>query len=388
MEIYSLMPQLMDEGYVLTRKTARRFFKEEIFPSYLDWERRGYVDRDVWRKAGICGLLCTMISEKYGGVGGNILHAMIIIEEMARSECALPGFFTHSDIVVPYLERLGTTAQKERWLPGCVSGDIITSIAITEPGAGSDMRGVQLRATRDGEGWILQGQKTFITNGWLSDLIIVVANTSVNAGSQSKSLFLVEAKNEGFQRGRLLEKIGQKAQDTAELFFDDARIPADALLGSEGQGLQYLMQELPTERLLVGIWAQAAAEAAFERTVEYVFERKAFGQPVGNFQATKFALADIRTELEVGRSFLNNCVNSQLQGSLTSEVAAMAKLWLSEMQGRVVDRCLQLFGGNGYMWEYPVARSYADSRAQRIYGGTSEIMKEIISRDIQQRHMQ
>ncbi|PHQ71167.1 MAG: acyl-CoA dehydrogenase [Sneathiella sp.] len=386
METFVSLPQLADEEYVLTRETARRFFEGEIAPHYAEWEKRGFVDREMWKKAGSQGLLCTMIPEEYGGIGGNFLHAMIVVEELARCECALPGLFTHSDIIVPYIARLGTEVQKKRWLRGCVSGEVITSIAITEPGAGSDMKGVRLQAKKDGDDWILNGQKTFITNGWLADLVIVVANTSPDAGSKSKSLFLVDTKTEGFHRGRLLEKIGQKAQDTAELFFDDVRVPADAMLGEEGMGLQYLMQELPVERLFVGVWAQAVAETVFERTADYVYERKAFGQPIGNFQSIKFTLADIRTELEVGRSFLNDCVGRVLQGNLTSEVASMAKIWLSEMQGRTVDQCLQLFGGYGYMWEYPVARAYADSRAQRIYGGTNEIMKEIISRGIQHRH--
>ncbi len=386
MESYVSLPELAGEEYVLTRATAQRFFEEEVAPHYAEWEKRGYVDRELWRKAGSQGLLCTMIPEEYGGIGGNFLHAMIVVEELARSECALPGFFTHSDIIVPYIARLGTDAQKKKWLPGCVSGEVITSIAITEPGAGSDMKGVHLRARKDGDDWILNGQKTFITNGWLADLIIVVANTSPDAGSKSKSLFLVDTKTKGFERGRLLEKVGQKAQDTAELFFDDVRVPGDAMLGEEGMGLKYLMQELPVERLLVGVWAQAVAETVFERASDYVYERKAFGQSVGDFQSTKFTLADIRTELEVGRSFLNDCASRVVQGKLTSEVASMAKIWLSEMQGRVIDRSLQLFGGYGYMWEYPVARAFADARAQRIYGGTNEIMKEIISRGIQQRH--
>lgn len=386
MENFNSLPQLADEEYVLTRETARRFFEDEVSPHYADWEKRGYIDKDIWRKAGSQGLLCSMISEEYGGIDGNFLHAMVIVEEIARSECALPGIFTHSDIIVPYIARLGTAEQKKRWLPGCVSGDVISSIAITEPGAGSDMKGVKLRAKRDGSDWVLSGQKTFITNGWLADLVIVVANTSPDAGSKSKSLFLLDAKTKGFERGRLLEKVGQKAQDTAELFFDEVRLPAEAMLGEEGRGLQYLMQELPVERLLVGVWAQAIAEKVFERTVDYVFERKAFGQTIGNFQATKFTLSEVRTELEVGRSFLNDCVVRLLAGELTGETAAMAKYWLSDMQCRVIDRCLQLFGGYGYMWEYPVARAYADARAQRIYGGANEIMKEIISRGIQQRN--
>lgn len=371
-----------DTELEMVRDTARRFFADEVAPHYADWEKQGHVDREVWRKAGEVGLLCPMLSEDNGGLGGDIRHASVIIEEMARSNCEIPGFYLHSDIIVPYLQRLGTAEQKARWLPGCISGDVITCIGISEPNAGSDMRGLRTRAVRDGDDWVISGSKTFITNGWLADLALIVANTGDKADGGAKSIFLVETDRPGFRRGRLLEKLGQKAQDTAELFFDEVRVPAGALLGEEGRGMAYLMQELPSERLLIAISGLALADAIYAQTVDYVRERRAFGQAVGDFQATRFALAEIRTDLEVGRAFVDDCVRRVLDGALDTARASMAKLWLTEMQGRVVDRCVQLFGGYGYMWEYPVARAFANARGQRIYGGTSDIMKEIIARDI------
>lgn len=367
--------------FEMIRNTARRFFAEEVAPHYPAWEKQGHVDREVWRKAGSVGLLCPMVCEDEGGLGGNIRHAAVIIEEMARSNCEIPGFYLHSDIIVPYIQRLGTSAQKARWLPGCIRGDVITCLGITEPNAGSDMRGLNTRAVRDGEGWVISGSKTFITNGWLADLALIVANTGDKA-SGAKSIFLVETDQPGFRRGRLLEKVGHKAQDTAELFLDEVRVPADALLGTEGRGLSHLMQELPSERLLIAISGLALADAIYAQTVAYVRERRAFGQAVGDFQATRFALAEIKTDLEVGRAFVEDCIRRVLEGTLDTARASMAKLWLTEMQGRIVDRCVGLFGGYGYMWEYPVARAFANARGQRIYGGTSDIMKEIIAREI------
>ena len=366
----------------MIRATARRFYEYEVAPHYADWEKQGHADREVWRKAGALGLLCPMLAEENGGLGGDIRHAQVLIEEMARSNCEIPGFYLHSDIIVPYLQRLGTAEQKARWLPGCISGDVITCIGISEPNAGSDMRGLRTRAIRDGDEWVISGSKTFITNGWLADLAVVVANTGERASGSAKSIFLVETDRPGFRRGRLLEKLGQKAQDTAELFFDEVRVPADALLGGEGRGMSYLMQELPSERLLIAISGLALADAIYAQTLDYVRERRAFGQAVADFQTTRFALAEIKTDLEVGRAFIEDCVSRVLHGTLDTARASMAKLWLTEMQGRVVDRCVQLFGGYGYMWEYPVARAFANARGQRIYGGTSDIMKEIIARDI------
>ena len=371
-----------DSELDMIRTTARRFFATEVAPHYAEWEKQGHVDREVWRKAGAIGLLCSMLGEENGGLGGNIRHAQVIIEEMARSNCEIPGFYLHSDIVVPYLQRLGTSEQKARWLPGCISGDVITCIGISEPGAGSDMRGLRTRAVRDGDEWVISGSKTFITNGWLADLALIVANTGDKDQGGAKSIFLVETNRPGFRRGRLLEKVGQKAQDTVELFLDEVRVPAGALLGEEGRGMAYLMQELPSERLLIAIASLAIADTTYAQTIEYVHERRAFGQVVGNFQVTRFALAEMKTELEVGRAFIDDCIGRVLRGSLDTTRASMAKLWLTEMLGHIADRCVQLFGGYGYMWEYPVARSFANARGQRIYGGTSDIMKEIIARDI------
>ncbi|WP_428394395.1 acyl-CoA dehydrogenase family protein [Lichenicoccus sp.] len=371
-----------DAELEMVRATARRFFTEEIAPHYAAWEKQGHGDRAIWRKAGALGLLCPMLKEENGGVGGDIRHSQVIIEEMARSHCELPGLYLHSDIVVPYIERLGTLQQKRRWLPRCMSGDIVTCIGISEPDAGSDMRGLRTRAVRDGDEWVLNGSKTFITNGWLADLALVVANTGASANTGSKSIFLVETDRPGFRRGRLLEKVGQKAQDTTELFLDDVRVPVEALLGEEGKGMAYLMQELPIERLIIAISALALTEAVFAETLKYVRERRAFGQLVADFQVTRFTLAELKTDIEVGRAFVDDCVGKILLGTLDTSRASMAKLWLTEMQGRVVDRCVQLFGGYGYMWDYPVARAFANARGQRIYGGSSDIMKEIIARDI------
>ena len=282
----------------------------------------------------------------------------------------------------PYIQRLGTPDQKARWLPGCLSGEVITCIGISEPNAGSDMRGLRTRAVRDGDDWLISGSKTFISNGWLADLALIVANTGDQSGKGAKSILLVETDRPGFRRGRLLQKVGQKAQDTAELFLDEVRVPSTALLGDEDRGMSYLMQELPSERLLIALSALANADAVYQQTVDYVRERRAFGQAIGDFQATRFALAEIRTDIEVGRAFIDDCIDRVLVGTLDTVRASMAKLWLTEMQGRCVDRCVQMFGGYGYMWEYPVARAFANARGQRIYGGTSDIMKEIIARDI------
>lgn len=370
-----------DSELEMMRDTARRFFAEEVEPHYAGWEKRGYADRELWTKAGALGLLCPLIGERHGGLGGDIRHSRIIIEEMARSGCELPGLYTHSDIIIPYIERLGSADQKARWLPGCIGGEVIACIGISEPDAGSDMRGLRTRARRDGDEWVISGQKIFITNGWLADLALIVANTGDSEGG-AKSIFLVETDRPGFKRGRLLDKVGQKAQDTAELFLDEVRVPASALLGEEGRGMAYLMQELPRERLLIAISALALAEQSFALALDYVRDRRAFGQAIADFQVTRFALADLRAELEVGRSFVEDCVREQLAGTLTTARASIAKLWLTEMQGRLVDRCVQMFGGYGYMWEYPIARAFANARGQRIYGGSNEIMKEIIARDI------
>jgi alkylation response protein AidB-like acyl-CoA dehydrogenase len=365
------------------RQAVRRFVQKEVVPHYDQWEKDGCVSRDLWRKAGAQGLLGVNLPEAYGGGEANdFRYSTIIIEELMAANASGVGFSLHSDVAAPYLVTYTTDAQKARWLPGLCSGDLILAIAMTEPGAGSDLAGVRTTALRDGDSYILNGQKTFITNGLLSDLVIVVAKTDPSAGRKGISLLVVERGMEGFRRGRKLEKVGLHAQDTAELFFDDVRVPATNLLGEEGQGFAYLMSNLPQERLTIAIKAVAACEFGLAVTSEYCHARQAFGQPIGSFQASRFALAEMQTETQVARVFVDRCVEVLNRGELSNEAAAMAKWWTTELEGRVLDRCLQLHGGYGYMLEYPIARAFLDARVQRIYGGTNEIMKEIIGRSM------
>jgi len=368
-----------DEHHAL-RETARRFIEREIKPHYAQWEKDGAVPRDLYRTAGKLGLLLTAIPEEYGGGGGDFLFAHVVHEELGFAGATGPQFGLHSDIVAPYILHNGSEAQKKTWLPRMASGETITGIGMTEPGTGSDLAGVRTTARRDGDEWVIKGQKIFISNGQIADLFIVVAKTDASKGAHGISLFLVEADRKGFARGRNLEKAGMSAQDTSELFFDDVRIPAGNLLGEEGQGFRYLMTELPQERLLVAITAVAAAEEAVRLAVEYTEERHAFGKPISSLQNTRFKLAECKTETTVGRAFLEQCIAKHLKGELDTTEASMAKWWCTEMQFRVADTCLQLFGGYGYMKEYPISRLWADARVQRIYGGTTEIMKEIIGR--------
>jgi alkylation response protein AidB-like acyl-CoA dehydrogenase len=362
------------------RDLARTFLAKEVVPHHERWEAAGVVDREVWLAAGKAGLLGFFVDEEYGGGGvPDRRYSAVFTEEAARAGASGPAFGLHNDIIGPYLTDLTTDEQKRRWLPGFCSGEIITAIAMTEPGAGSDLQGIRTTAVRDGDHFVLNGQKTFISNGILADLVIVVARTDPDAGHRGISLLVVERGMEGFERGRNLEKIGQKAQDTAELFFSDVRVPVANLLGEEGQGFLHLMRNLPAERLSIALAAQAAAEKVFELTLAYCKERQAFGRPVGSFQHNRFVLAEMATELELGRTFVDRCV---AEPELTAETAAMAKWWCTEMQKRVVDRCLQLHGGYGYMLEYPVAKAYLDSRVATIYGGTTEIMKEVIGRSL------
>ena len=368
-----------DEHHAL-RETARRFVEREIKPHYAQWEKDGMVPKALYRKAGELGLLLTGIPEEYGGGGGDFLFAHIVNEELGFAGATGPQFGLHSDIVAPYILHNGSEAQKHAWLPRMASGEVISGIGMTEPGTGSDLAGVRTTARRDGDEYVIKGQKIFISNGQIADLFIVVAKTDPSMGARGVSLFLVEADRPGFARGRNLEKAGMSAQDTSELFFDDVRIPAANLLGEEGQGFRYLMTELPQERLIVAITAVAAAEEAVRLAVEYVEERHAFGKPIAALQNTRFKLAECKTEAAVGRAFLEQCIAKHLKGELDTSEASMAKYWCTEMQFRVADTCLQLFGGYGYMKEYPISRLWADARVQRIYGGTTEIMKEIISR--------
>jgi alkylation response protein AidB-like acyl-CoA dehydrogenase len=364
------------------RETVRTFAGKEIAPHHARWEEQGIVDREVWLAAGRQGLLGFGMPEEYGG-GGNDdrRYNLVMAEELAKAGATGPGFSLHTDIIGPYLLSLATDEQKQRWLPGYCAGEIITAIAMTEPGAGSDLQGIRTTATpaEDGDGWILNGQKTFISNGIISDLVIVVARTNPDAGHRGISLLVVERGMEGFERGRNLDKIGQKAQDTAELYFTNVRVPQRNLLGTEGAGFGHLMQNLPAERLSIAVAAMAGAEATFAMTVEYCKQREAFGRPIGKFQHNRFALAEMATELQLGRTFVDRCV---VEPDLDAATAAMAKWWCTEMQKRVVDQCLQLHGGYGYMTEYPIAKAYLDTRIQTIYGGTTEIMKELIGRSM------
>ena len=371
---------LFSSEHELFRESVRKFFEQEAVPFHAQWEKDGHIDRALWNKAGEAGMLCSHIPEEYGGMAADFLYSAVVIEEQARLGLTGVGFSLHSDIVAPYILHYGTEEQKQYYLPKLVSGELVTAIAMTEPGTGSDLQGVKTTAVLDGDEYVINGSKTFITNGWLADLVIVVAKTDAKAGAKGISLFLVDAKTPGFSKGKRLEKVGMKAQDTSELFFQDVRIPKANLLGKEGMGFVYLMQELPQERLTVGVGAIASAEAALKWTLDYTRERKAFGRAVADFQNTRFKLAEMATEIQVGRVFVDRCLELHLNKKLDVPTAAMLKYWGTDLQCKVIDECVQLHGGYGYMWEYPIARAWADSRVQRIYAGTNEIMKEIISR--------
>ncbi|MEH6542686.1 MAG: acyl-CoA dehydrogenase family protein [Porticoccaceae bacterium] len=367
----------------LFRDNARRFYREELEPNIEQWENDGIIPREFWLKAGENGLLCCGIPEQYGGPGGDFYYNMISSEEIGYAigggSCS---FALQSDITAYYLLNHASEALKQRWLPGMVSGEIISAIAMTEPGAGSDLQGTRATAVREGDEYVINGQKTFITNGQHCDFVIVVCKTDPEKGSKGMSLIIVETDRPGFERGRNLDKIGQKAADTSEMFFADVRVPVSNLIGEAGKGFAYLMDELPRERLTVSYRAWAEAQRAFDVTVDYVKERKAFGKALFEFQNTAFKLAEIKTELTAGWAFLDQCLVKIVDGTLTAEQGAMIKLWTTEKEGRIVDDCLQLFGGYGYMREYPISRMYTDARIRRIYGGTSEIMKLFISRHI------
>ncbi|WP_165671709.1 acyl-CoA dehydrogenase family protein [Metapseudomonas otitidis] len=373
---------LFSPEHELFRDSVRRFLEEEAVPFHHQWEKDGHVDRALWNKAGEAGLLCSHIPEAYGGVGADFLYSTVVIEEIGRLGLTGIGFSLHSDIVAPYILHYGSEAQKEKYLPRLVSGELVTAIAMTEPGAGSDLQGVKTAAVLDGDHYVINGSKTFITNGFLADLVIVVAKTDPKAGAKGTSLFLVEADTPGFSKGKRLEKVGMKAQDTSELFFQDVRVPKENLLGQAGMGFAYLMQELPQERLTVGVGALASADAALKWTLDYTRDRKAFGKAIAEFQNTRFKLAEMATEIQIGRVFVDRCLELHLQRKLDVPTAAMLKYWGTDLQCKVLDECVQLHGGYGFMWEYPVARAWADARVQRIYAGTNEIMKEIIARSL------
>jgi long-chain-acyl-CoA dehydrogenase len=363
------------------RDAFRRFVAAEIAPYYEQWEEDGIVPRSLWERAGAQGFLCPDVPEEYGGGGiQDFRFNAILIEEIAHAGAPGVAFSVHNDMVVPYIRDHGDAAQKARWLPGMARGTIIGAVAMTEPNTGSDLAAVQTTAQRDGESYVLNGQKTFISNGLLNDLVVVVARTDPDSGAHGLSLLVVERGMPGYERGRRLEKLGLRAQDTAELFFRDARVPVANRLGAENEGFLYLMHGLAQERLAIAIAAVAAAEAGLEQTLAYTRQRTVFGQPVAAFQNSRFRLAEMHTEVELGRVFVDHCIGLHNERRLTAEKAAMAKWWATDMQLRVIDGCLQLHGGYGYMLEYPIARAYRDARAQTLYGGTNEIMKEVIGR--------
>ena len=366
------------------RDSFRRFIDKEVAPFHADWEEQGYVDREVWRKAGSNGFLCMTMPEDYGGAGADKLFSVAQIEEVHGLGFSGLGFGLHNEIAAPYILHYGTEAQKARYLPKLASGEMVGAIAMSEPAAGSDLQGVKTSAMLQPDGsYLLNGSKTFITNGWHADLVIVVAKTNPAAGAKGTSLLLVERGMPGFEKGKRLKKLGLKAQDTSELFFDNVRVPAENLLGGapqENRGFICLMEQLPWERLQIAIGAVAASQQAIHWTVAYVKERKVFGQPVGSYQNTRYTLAELQTEVQVAQVFVDKCIELLLVDKLDTATASMAKYWCSDLQCKVMDECVQLFGGYGYMWEYPITRAYADARVQRIYGGTNEIMKEVITR--------
>lgn len=364
------------------RDSVRKFLETEAVPFHSQWEKDGQVDRQFWRKAGEQGLLAPTVPEAYGGVEVDFRYNAIVVEEVSKLGLTGIGFSLHSDISVPYIVNLGSEEQKHKYLPGCLSGDIVTAIAMTEPGTGSDLQGIKTTAIRDGDEYIINGSKTFITNGQQADLVIVVCKTDPAAGAKGVSLFLVEADTPGFEKGSNLEKIGLKAQDTSELFFQNVRVSKENMLGDEGKGFRYLMMELPQERLSISLVAVAHAQSILEQTVDYVKDRKAFGKPIALFQNSQFELAEMDAELTCMRVFVDHCLALHVEGKLDTVTASKAKLLSTELQFKTINRCLQLHGGYGYMWEYPVARAFADSRVQCIYGGTSEIMKLIIARSL------
>lgn len=364
------------------RDSVRRFVEAELVPHHAEWEAAGIVPREIWRKAGAIGMLCPNVPEAYGGFGGDWLYNVVVIEELARAGITGPGFMIHSDLVAPYILAWGSEAVKQRYLPGMVSGEIIGALGMTEPGAGSDAKNIRTRARRDGAEYVIDGQKVYISNGQLCDLVVLACKTDPEAGARGVSLIVVDADSPGFERGRNLEKIGLKAQDTSELFFSGVRAPADNLLGEEGRGFAMMMTKLAQERLAQAVRSVCVCEAAIEWTVDYTRERKAFGHSIADFQNTQFVLAQLATETTAARVFTDWCIERFVEGTLTPVEAAKVKLLVTDLHCKVVDQCLQFFGGYGYMTEYPIARAYIDARITRIAGGAAEVMKQIIGRDL------
>lgn len=374
--------ELFTPEHELFRDTVRRFIANEVLPSYPRWERDGIVDREVWARAGELGILCPTVSEAYGGAGGDFLHSAIVTEEMARVGAMAPTFYLQSDIVAPYLVHWGTEQQKQAWLPRMISGEVVAAVGMSEPSGGSDLQNLRTTARRDGDDYVVNGQKVFITNGHCADLLVLACRTEATPGAKGISLLLVETDRDGFERGRRLEKIGCKAQDTAELFFSDLRVPASNLLGKPGRGFRILMSELAQERLVQAVRAVASAEAALEWTIEHANGRGMFGHTLADFQNTRFVVAQLHAEVAAQRVYVDRCLERHLAGALDPVEAASAKLITTQLQGRVMDECLQLFGGWGYMWEYPIARAFVDARMTRIGGGSIEVMKQIIGRSL------
>jgi len=372
------------DEHEMFRQSFLRFIEREVKPNQTRWMEQGSVDHEAWRKAGEAGFLCPWLEEAHGGPGGDFLHSVIVIEEMARAYDAGFAMSLHSDVVVPYIHTFGTDAQKAKWLPKCASGELVTAVAMTEPGTGSDLAAIATMARRDGDDYVLNGAKTFISNGILCDLCVVAARTDPDPANAHRgiSLFVVEAGTPGFIKGKKLHKMGMPAQDTSELAFEDCRVPVQNRLGEEGAGFPMLMQKLQQERLVVAIGSQAAAEQVLADTIAYCKDRKAFGKPISKFQNTQFKLAECATKVEVGRAFLDRLITEHVAGKYLVKECSMAKLWQTEMLGEVVDTCLQFFGGYGYMLEYPVTRAYMDARVQRIFAGTNEIMKVIIAKQM------
>lgn len=356
--------------------------KRKSPPHHEQWEKDGQVSRDIWLKAGEAGLLCPNIAEEYGGMGADYMYNVIITEELARAGATGPGFSVHSDMVATYIDSFGSEEQKQRWLPPMITGEVIGALGLTEPGAGSDLKAIRATARRDGDDYVINGQKVYISNGQLCDMVVVACKTDPKAGAKGMSFILVESDREGFERGRNLEKIGLKAQDTSELFFNDVRVPAANLLGEEGRAFKMAMHKLAQERLTIAVSAIAVVEAALEWTIDYTKERKAFGQAISDFQNTRFKMAELHASAVALRVFVDQCIMEHMEGNLNSTQAAMAKMLTTELQCKTVDECLQFFGGYGYMLEYPIARAYIDARVRRIAGGSSEIMREIIGRDM------
>ncbi|MCG8391671.1 MAG: acyl-CoA dehydrogenase family protein [Pseudomonadales bacterium] len=373
---------LFNSDHETFRDTVRKFLEAEAVPYNEEWEKEGVVPREVWLKAGEQGFLCPMVKEQYGGIEADFLYSVVINEEISRLGLTGIGWGLHTEIVAPYIQNNGSEFLKEKYLPKMVTGECIGAIAMTEPGAGSDLQGVKTTAVKQGDHYVLNGSKTFITNGQNADIVIVVAKTDPSKGAKGISLFVVETDSDGFEKGTNLKKVGMKAQDTSELFFQDVKVPAENLLGEEGMGFIYLMKELPQERLGISIGGLAMAESALEQTIQYVKERKAFGQSVADFQNTQFKIAEMHTKLQVARTYVDRCLELHLKQELDIPTAAAGKYYITDLQCEVIDECLQLHGGYGYMWEYPIARMFADSRVQRIYGGTNEIMKTIVAKAV------